>query len=179
MKAATFRWGIAFLLCYSIVFTTMAQDETSPVISTDHDKGSFFTGGSLGMQFGTSTFIDISPQLGYFATKKFAIGVGATYQYMSYNVSTNIYGGRLFARYYLFPRIFAHAEYEMLNLEKFDYAYVGSPRVNVESFLVGGGYREQMGDRLSFNIMLLYNLTESPYSPSSNPVIRMGVDIGI
>jgi hypothetical protein len=151
----------------------------------DHSKNSLFTdrlftGGDLGVQFGSITAVNVSPILGYWITKdKFAAGVGATYQYFnykSYNFTTSIYGGNLFSRYYFGESFFAHGEYELLNVEAFDGFH---ERVFVPGLLAGGGYRQDLGERASFVFMLLYNFSESYYTPYRNPVIRAGVNIGI
>ena len=79
--------------------------------------------------------------------------------------------------------IFAHVEYEALNLETefFDPSYYrhSTPRFWVNSVLVGGGYRQPIGEYSSINLMLLYNINETIDSPYKNPIIRMGFDIGL
>ncbi|MDF2438076.1 MAG: hypothetical protein K0Q95_2452 [Bacteroidota bacterium] len=140
-----------------------------------------FTGGNLGAQFGTVTFIEISPLVGYRFTDKISAGIGATYQYYHYNdkiynLETNVYGGRLFGRYLFTDYLFGHAEYEYLNLEAFDFQ---RRRVDVESVLVGGGYIQRISDRIGIVAMILFNLTETAYTPYTNPIIRVGVNFGI
>lgn len=154
------------------------------------DKTRLFTGGNLGLQFGNYTSIDVSPILGYKFTKRFAAGIGGVYQYYSYkdknfpiyNFRTDIFGGKVFSRFYLFDFLFAHAEYEFLNLET-KYFDPNNMRHNGERFwvhgvLVGAGYAQQVGLNSAFNIMLLFNINETIDSPYSNPIIRMGFDIG-
>lgn len=141
-----------------------------------------FVGGNLGLQFGTSTFIDISPLAGYRFTDKISGGFGATYQYFHYrdalyNLETNVYGGRIFGRYLFTDNIFGHAEYEYLNLEAFD--FFPSRRVDVTSLLGGVGYIQRFGRNSSIVAMVLYNFTESIYTPYNNPIIRIGVNIGL
>lgn len=136
-----------------------------------------FTGGNLGLQFGTYTFIDISPVIGYRFTKKFHGGVGVTYRYLSDNVykySTSIYGGSVFSRYYILDNLFAHGEYEVLNGE-----WWYGKRFNVTSIFVGGGYSQNLGGRVAANILILWNINESEYSPYRNPIFRAGIGIGL
>jgi len=174
---------IAFLLSSSL----MSQDDNG----FKFEKNRLFTGGNLGLQFGTYTVIDISPIVGYYITKKISTGIGATYQYYGYkdkiypsdNYSTNIYGAKCFIRYYIIESIFAHAEYEALNLETiyFDpsnYRH-STPRFWAHGVLLGGGYRQAIGEHSSINLMLLYNINETVDSPYKNPIIRMGFDIGL
>lgn len=139
-----------------------------------------FTGGNLGAQFGTVTFIEVSPLLGYRITDKISAGIGATYQYYRYrdklyNFETNVYGGRVFGRYLFTDYLFGHAEYEYLNLEAFDFR---RRRVDVGSLLAGGGYFQRIGNNSGIMAMILYNFTESVYTPYTNPIIRVGFNIG-
>lgn len=147
-----------------------------------------FFGGNLGLQFGDITFVDISPLVGYRITDQLAAGIGGTYIYQryrdrvyNYEYSTNIYGGRIFSRYYFVENLFGHAEYEILNLEVpgLNYYVNGElVRENISSFFVGGGYRQMIGERSALEIVLLYNLTEEAYSPYVNPIIRVGFVAG-
>ena len=101
-------------------------------------------GGGLGLQFGSVTLIDISPMIGYKVTKRFVPGIGITYQYykdtrFGYNYETSIYGGSVFARYYIWQDLFAHAEYQVLSYEKLN-VHFEKERISVPGVLVGGGY---------------------------------------
>ena len=142
-----------------------------------------FVGGNFGLQLGTSTFIDVSPLAGYRITPKLSAGLGVTYQYLHYkdrfyDIETNVFGGRVFGRYLFTDYLFGHAEYEYLNLEAFDYNT--SRRVDVISILGGGGYLQRIGPRSALALMVLYNFTESVYTPYSSPIIiRMGVYFGL
>jgi hypothetical protein len=170
------------LLILMLHLSSNAQD--SAMIRKNPPKERFidklFTGGNLGAQFGTVTFIDVSPLLGYRITDKISAGIGATYQYYHYkdkfyDFETNVYGGRVFGRYLFNEFLFGHGEYEYLNLEAFDFK---RRRVDVGSLLVGGGYIQRIGERSAVIAMILYNFTESVYTPYSNPIIRVGFNIG-
>jgi hypothetical protein len=142
-----------------------------------------FIGGNLGIQFGTLTILDVSPFLGYKLTNNLSIGAGFTYQFYKDSraeptYSSNIYGGRIFSSYIFIPEVFAYAEYEVLNI-KIPIGYEEYARKNVSSVLVGAGYRQMIGPNLYSDIMILWNLTESPDSPYSNPIYRIGLVIGL
>ncbi|MGB3948679.1 MAG: hypothetical protein WBM13_11895 [Bacteroidia bacterium] len=168
------------ILIFSFSF---AQD--SSMVRKKKPKPDFmdklFWGGNFGLQFGTASFVELSPLVGYKVTPKFSLGVGVTYQYYSfkdrfYNFETNVFGGRVFSRYLFTDYLFAHAEYEYLNLEAFDFA---TPRrVDVTSILAGGGYVQRIGPNAAITGLLLYNFTESYYTPYTNPIIRIGVNLG-
>lgn len=158
-----------------------------------------YTGGSFGLQFGTFTNISLSPILGYMATEKFWFGGGLIYQYQSVRIfdiygrplgrsSRQNYGAKIFAQQevlnleqsFLNGRLLAHGEYEILNLQYQETNSAGQ----VEKFrrvattpLIGLGYRQSIGARATADLYVLYNLSNNPYSPYSNPVFRFGFNI--
>lgn len=180
----SFSYILFIILLIVLNISAKAQDSTMirkhPPKERIIDR--MFFGGNIGLQFGTVTFIDVSPLVGYRITDKISGGIGATYQYYHYkdkvyDFETNVYGGRVFGRYFFTDYLFAHAEYEYLNLEAFD--FFPRRRVDVGSLLAGGGYFQRFGSGNSgMIIMLLYNFTESAYTPYQNPIIRIGVNIG-
>lgn len=142
-----------------------------------------FFGGNLGLQFGTITLIDISPHVGYWITDDLAGGIGFTYQYYKDtryvpDYSTDVYGARVFGRYYIFENFFAHAEYEWLNYKVWSLIEDFS-RIDVYNVLLGGGYRQWVSNKSFLSIVILWNVNESIYSLYQNPIIRVGVNIGI
>ena len=178
-----------FILCISSGNNLLKAQENQSSGSDMKFTDRLFTGGNIGLQIGRQTMIDISPLFGYKITDNFVAGIGFTYQYWSYkdpyvSYHTDIYGGRFFSRYYFFKRFFIHGEYEFLNIETafFDqgYKYHKSKRYWAGSVLGGIGYREQIGSKSYFNIMLLYNFNETPFGPYDSPIIyRAGIDIGL
>jgi len=120
-------------------------------------------------------------------------------EYISY--SSNTFGGRLYFRYYLsgffenwIGNFFAHTEYEYLHyIIPFEYdphgryidVYTGLPYsrgreiVDIHSFFVGGGYRQPIAGRAFIDFLILVNLNDTPNSPYTNPVFRLGVGVGL
>lgn len=149
-----------------------------------------YTGGSFGLQFGTYTNIALLPILGYKVTEKFSVGTGIVYNYIkSGNISLSNYGGRAFAQVEALKigdgALLAHAETEALSSE---YIYDVDPstlralkrRSTVLLPMAGVGYRQRMGERASFDLLLLYNLsplTQNEGNPYNNPVFRAGFNI--
>lgn len=161
----------------------------------DVDEGGNFWdrvyfGGNLGLQFGSITAIEVSPLMGYRFTSTFSGGVGITYQYFKaeyrdiagrdIDFETNIYGGRLFARKNLTEQIFAHAEYESLNLEFYSPSADQFRREWVPAMFIGGGLFQPIGSRAGLNIMALYNVIHDDVkSPYNSPlVLRLGITAG-
>lgn len=144
-----------------------------------------FIGGGLGLQFGTSTYIEIAPIIGYKLTERLSAGLGLKYIYYklkyssTQSYSTNIYGGGPFVRFNVIEGLFLHAEYEVLNLEVPDIYYREYVRKNITSVFLGGGYRQMIGNSSSLDLLLLFNVNESMYTPYPNPVIRIGFSFGL
>lgn len=122
--------------------------------------------------------------VGYKITERLSGGLRIKYIYLDVhqdgylNYSTNIYGGGPFARFFVYEGLFTHFEYEIINMDVPD-LYGGYRRDNITSVFVGGGYRQMLGDRSAMDIMLLYNINESTYSPYINPIIQFGFAFGI
>ena len=160
-------------------------------------KGKFFLVPELWLSFGTITYIDVAPMLGYHINDRLAVGLGPHYIYQSQRATpqfpvkyqTHSYGVKGFARFAvltnaesylpirLFNDLFAHVEYEGISLEKAYYYAPSFPddgRFIYQGFLVGGGISQRVGTFNSISIMVLWDLNESSRSPYSNPVFRIG-----
>ncbi len=143
-------------------------------------KSKIYTGGNVGLQFGTVTFVNLSPIIGYKITDDLSVAAGPIYYYLQYNrgaysLPFSAFGARVFARYFVYNDIFLQAEYETLN-GKWDY---GKQRFFVPSFFAGVGYRQRLNSNISLNFLVMWNFLQSTYSPYQNPVIRGGINIGL
>jgi hypothetical protein len=138
-------------------------------------------GGSIGLQFGTVTNINLSPIIGYQVTEGLVLGAGPTYIYTSvnyggYKYRYSVYGGRLYGRQRVFENFFAQAELEMLNVQ--DYSINGETRKWIAAPLVGATYVQPIGDRSAFVLSVLFNLNYQPnLTPYANPIIRVGFNL--
>jgi hypothetical protein len=191
-----FKIFISIALFFGLAYPGMCQDQKQskkdePKKSKKWDK--FVFGGSIGLQFGTVTYIDISPVVGYYVTPKLLTGLGLTYQYYDdtyySSYKTHIFGGRAFSNYALLEHIgnhlriktditiFFQGEYEILNIGR-DFSKAGnagsSNRYWLNGILLGGGIREPIGKKSSFNFALLYNILADSRTPYENPIIRFG-----
>jgi hypothetical protein len=155
---------------------------------SDEPRESFgdrlFFGGGFGLQFGTQTYIEVAPLVGYKLTDRLSTGISLKYIYYKfkddiYDYSTHIYGGGPFTRFFIIPEAFLHAEFEILNLEVPDPLSNRYFRENITSVFLGGGYRQMIGDHSSLDLLLLYNINESRNSPYVNPVFRISFGLGI
>lgn len=159
------------------------------------DRKIFF-GGNFALMIGSITNIEISPLVGYRLTPRLSAGAGITYAYYrekftGYNTyESHIYGGRIFASWLAIRDlnaliglpgrggIFGYTEYEALNM---DDNYRTTLLINSQSkrewfhnIYIGGGYKQPIGRNASLNIMVLWNLNQSPKLPYDNPTIRIG-----
>ena len=146
-------------------------------------KDRMFVGGSFGASFGSVTFINVSPVVGYMVSPRLSAGVGVLYQYVrderfpGSTIERNDWGLNVFSRFLLVPPIFLHAEYEYLN-----YDYIDT-RLGFNSFLAGGGIAQPISRNASFIAMVLYNFSyvndATVTQPYSDPwIIRVGVTAG-
>jgi len=146
-----------------------------------------FFGGSLGLQIGTVTNIEVSPVVGLWVLPRVAVAIGPEYMYyQDPYYSTSIYGGKVYSELVLLQDlnniipagmhmgIFLHAEYESLSLESemWNTAY-SSKRFMLNTALAGGGISQRLGQRSSLNFMVLWVLNGSDYGFYSNPDFRI------
>ena len=191
MKSRTSFPPIIVALLFSLLVLIFTNSLKAQINTEDNrQKGNFtsrlFIGGGFGLQFGSVTLIELSPLVGYKVTPKFSLGVSPTYKYYKYNdyygpsndLSTNVWGGSIFARYSIFQNVFAHVEYETLY---YNTKVSGNPEYmqQYNSFFVGGGYNQQIGQNSAMYFLLLWNLNDTPDSPYINPVIRIGFSVGM
>lgn len=178
LKASSYH-NIKSKLLFTILICIQVEVSAQGTIQPKESfSDRLFYGGNFGLMFGTVTYIELSPLIGYRITDRLSAGPGISYIYMQdnrYDLSTSIYGGRLFARYNFTDYLFGHGEYEVLNLET---PYSLNGRTNLTSIFVGGGYRQRLGSNSFLSIMGLWNINDSEYSIYRNPIIRMGFSTG-
>jgi len=137
-----------------------------------------FMGGNLGLQFGTQTYVNISPTMGYRITNALSAGVGVSYIYQKiYDISRTHYGGNVFGRMKIADPFFAMAQYEYLSV---DTGFEGR-RLGLKSVLVGGGIQQPLGGKAVASFTVLYNLSYEEGQPSvynSPLVIGGGITLG-
>ena len=151
-------------------------------------KDRIVVGGSLGATFGSSTYVEVSPIVGYKVTDKFTAGLGFSYQYykVNYNVFTiddysmSVYGPRIFAQHDIIYGLFAHAEYEMMKYNfKYEDPLFGEYTGQVPALFGGLGYNYAIGDKAKFQLTVLYDFLNGPNSLYYSPwVFRMGFSTG-
>lgn len=180
----------SILVILALLFPLALKAEEDEDVKELPTRERIFLGGNIGLQISNiNTMVVVSPIIGYRLTSRLSPGIGLTYQYYrdsgwanqsGFSAVTHIYGGSAFARYRIFPQLFAHVEFEALNLDS-QMGFRTEPdrdsRFWEYNYFVGGGYRAFLGGRTHINLMLLYNLNNSSVVYYQNPIFRIGVDV--
>ena len=124
-------------------------------------------GSNFQLQFGTFTFIYLSPTIGYIPFKNFNVGVGFIYNYINLNYgstygtySQSIFGTHTYARYYVRPNFFIQGQYDRLKQPNVS-SYNPEDKTWVEYMMVGGGFRQPLSSHAGLTTSIMYNLTPS------------------
>lgn len=174
---------IIITFCLTIILSEQAAAQTRQQRTEESFFDRTYFGGSLGASFGTYTYVEIAPTMTYMVTDKLHTGVGVTYMYFSDKsyvpkIDENIWGGSLFGRYFVWRDLFAHVEYQYLYRQVYDFYLNEEVKANINNILLGGGYRQMLGERSFATILVLFNVNDSMYNPYSNPVIQIGFGVG-
>ncbi|MEQ8522829.1 MAG: hypothetical protein RIC15_11815 [Vicingaceae bacterium] len=154
-------------------------------------KDKMYVGGTFGVSLGSySSSVLIEPMVGFKMTEKLSTGIGIGYRWGQGSYTNggkftyNNYLGRLFSRYIIILKVYAHVEYMVESYDKIFQFESQNPlvknnsRTAVPFLFVGGGFRSQAG-RGSFIVQVLFNvLQNNPNSaeiyPSGFPYISIG-----
>ncbi len=179
-----------FLFLVTLLVTlsnfSFAQDDEEfeiPDAKKKFDWSKVEVGGSFGGGYSNGVFfIDLSPTIGYRVTKRFVPGLGPIYQYYSdsrQDVKIHIYGGRAFARFYVFDKLYALGEYEYTIWNDVNRNVLPFKSIPLQALLFGVGYSQSIGGSANFNLEVLWNVLENQYTYYPNPVIRFGFGVGL
>jgi hypothetical protein len=135
-------------------------------------------GGTLGVQIGTYTYIELSPDVSYHFNKWVSVGAGGTYIFAhdnDYKSSSHIYGARVFTEGHFFNYIGLHVAYQAINYDDFRDRIV--KRMWSHNLSLGGGYYQRI-DRFSLYFYLLYNVSDQKeYNVFGNLLVKVGFNI--
>ncbi|NVK27832.1 MAG: hypothetical protein HWE14_07295 [Flavobacteriia bacterium] len=164
-----------------------STESTANNIPTDVSQRSFgqrlLYGGSLQLSFGSVTYVELAPRVGYLVTNDLIAGVGINYIYVRYaeNISYpgspavdfSLYGGNVYSTYNVpigLP-IALHGEFEAMNLELWNPAEFQYQREWVPALRLGAAYVQRIGSGGGVYLMALYDVLHdpdrslNPYSP--------------
>lgn len=148
----------------------------------------WFFGGNFWLSFGSYTYIDVEPLVGYRVIPRLAIAAGPVYTYAKSTepiyrgyYGYNTYGGRTITRFTLIDNlgeyipignlgIVAEAQYDVLStyLLDSDIHYLSN------NLLLGGAIKQSLGGSGSVYISVLWDVTQNYNSPYENPIISIG-----
>ncbi len=169
-----------FTLFLALIITQISAQYYEQPKEKPSFKDKIFFGGGLGLQFGDITAIEVAPIIGYRITERFHAGIGLSYSYYkdkryAIDLDYSTYSGSVFTRFFITESLFAQAEVEALNREVFTSLNpIESYRKWIDSYLIGGGYFQQIGQRSGAYLLILWNLNETEFTPYTNPVVRIG-----
>lgn len=185
----------AFVLAMLIITgarPALAQEEpdnSNTVEKRGFDKSKLFLGGNFGLGFGTNTFVNVSPQVGYRFNDYFAAGVGVNFNYYSYKTyysdgsdsrtSSGYAGLNIFGRVYPIPFILLQAQpelnYSWGSMKYYDVS-TKLPDQFVPSLLLGGGAAIPTGGRNgALLLMIQYDMVQDQRSPyGKRPFFSLG-----
>ena len=176
------RIYILFVLCFISLHSLHAREFPQGSIFSSH----IFIGGGFGMSFGSVSYIEAAPLIGYQITERLSGGASLLYRYkndkrFNPNLKTSDYGASAFGRFLVHRPFVLHAEYEYLSYE-FVNADLSTTRTGFNSFLGGGGITQPIGGRAALFVLGLYNFTYSSTSvntPYNDPwMFRVGITYG-
>ncbi|MDD4150763.1 MAG: hypothetical protein PHE33_12130 [Bacteroidales bacterium] len=176
---------LTLILCFSFVVNDEAHAQYLENDPTPAQR--VFWGGNIGLMFGTNTYISINPTVGYRLTNRLSAGIGGTYNWTKsvyYDYSGQSYGANIFASFTIIKRLgdaipindagglLLYGELSYLNISNYYVIQLPNQPAWVYTPLAGIAYQSPIGQRSYLVFMVLYNFSESYYSPYSNPVIK-------
>lgn len=187
MKRFFAIFAVLFWGCLLTTPSGFAQNEENPrPISLQNNDNSqkrrpkIRLGGNFGLQLGTYTAINISPQVGISPVDWFMVGGGVSYMFVSqYQYSrSHLVGANLFLQPIIAKRVLIHAEYEYSRIYN---TFFAGDRNTTENHGVaaGAGYRHYLSDRISIYGLILINLYQSYWHNNYIPFFRVGVNVDL
>ena len=183
---------IAIILTVAIAFPLFAQQQDTiqaiqkqpPPPKKKAKANNVYYGGTVGLSFGDYFRINIAPMVGFRYSPKASVGFKVAYEYIKdkrYDpaLTANNYGGSVFARYRIHPKVYGHAEFAYMSY-KYKISDLESDRTWVPFFLLGGGFVQPISPKASFILEVLFDVLQDSNSPYGNwdPFISVGVGVG-
>lgn len=182
-----------YLIIISLIICTLSSFAQEEMPSR---KGKIFLIPEIWLSFGSRTYIELGPLVGYHVNDRWVVGLGPHYIYQNqqaspaypYSFESHAFGLKGFTRFSLitnaqeflpiklFNDLFVHAEYEGMSLQN-AYRAPGSPdsdRYMYNAVLLGGGFNQRVGMYNSVSVTILWDINGTSYSPYSNPIFRVG-----
>lgn len=192
MKKYVFALAMMIITGTQLVLAQDNPDNNEAPEQKGFDKSKLFFGGNFGLGFGTNTFVNVSPQVGYRFNDYFAAGAGVNFNYYSYKYfnydGSDLYkesfgyaGFNIFGRVYPIKFILLQVQPELNYSWGSRKYYDGTPKQKlpgkfVPSLLLGGGAAIPTGGRNgALLLMIQYDAVQDKRSPYGNrPFFSLG-----
>ena len=151
-----------------------------PPKTTQSGPSKIYYGGTVGMSFGDYTRFSIVPFVGYKLRPRVHVGGKVGYEYIDGdNYNSHNYGGSLFSRLLVSPRLYAHGEFAYFSY-KYSSSGIETDRFWVPFLYLGGGLVQPMGRNASAYVEVLFDVLQDDQSPYEDwePFISVGVGVG-
>ncbi|MEI6948508.1 hypothetical protein V9K67_15040 [Paraflavisolibacter sp. H34] len=190
------KLAIAFTLLLASVASFAQDREDREEDGKGFQRNRLFVGGNFGLSFGSYTFINVSPQVGYHFTDHFAAGAGVNFQYAGLKeedgngrtvskTSQGVAGLNVFGRVYPIRQFMFQVQPEANYVFGKDVLYYTDPRQEykfskiVPSLLAGGGLVLPSG-RGAMIVSVFYDVLQRPNSPYFNkPIFNFTFNAGL
>lgn len=160
------------------------QTQPKPQKKSQPGASKVYYGGTVGLSFGDYFRISITPWVGYKVTPKFSVGGKIGYEYIEdkryeQKQTYNNYGGSIFTRYRLHPRIYAHGEFAYISYQ-YSISDFDSERQWVPFLYLGGGLIQPLGGRSALIVEVLFDVLQDDNSPYEewSPFVSIGIGVG-
>lgn len=144
-----------------------------------------FYGGYFNFSFGNYQLIGIEPMIGYRLNNKLSGGATVRYEYIRDDRYTTTrksmtYGGSVFGRYRLTPKLYAQVEPALYNYKQYG-SNSSTSREWVPYIFGGGGFSQPLGGRASLYAEVMFDFLQDDQSPykSWEPFFSVGLGIGL
>jgi len=151
-----------------------------PPKTTQPGPKKIYYGGTVGMSFGDYTRVSIVPFVGYKLKPRVHVGGKVGYEYIDGDgYTSHNYGGSLFSRLLVSPRLYAHGEFAYFSY-KYSASGLETDRFWVPFLYLGGGLVQPMGRNASAYVEVLFDVLQDDQSPYEDwePFISVGVGVG-
>lgn len=188
------------MIWLTILLSNNSYSQLKPHGDFQRPADRIFFGGSVGLVIGSRvTQFDIVPTVGVWILPQWSLGIGGRYSYRKerFNLEsgttdpykTHIWGVSGYTEILPIPDfyetfginvhggIILHGEYEGLYLDRKMIDFNSDEGKGwVHLYLVGGGWRQRVGDKAAINFLVLWDLTDNRYSPyTTNPILRFSI----
>jgi len=185
MRKIIFILGFSLLLLGQLYAQTGDTTQTvKPAVVQTQQVSPVYYGGTIGLSFGDYFRLSIMPLIGYKLSPKVSLGLKVGYEYIkdkSFDpaLTAHNYGGSVFARYRLIPKLYLHSEFAYIS-----YKYFRNDRETEREWVpfiyLGGGFIQPLSAKTSFIVEVLVDVLQDDNSPYEawDPWISVGVGVG-